>query len=249
MFGIRYIKVPPTTYLIHYRKGQVHREGPGLSFFYFAPASTLVAVPLGSTDAPFVFNEVTADFQAITLQGQLTYRVSDPKRLAQLLNFTIRSGGDYISEDPETFPQRLLHAAQVLTRSAVQRMALREALALNDTVVSEILASLRRSETVAMLGVEVLGLSFLSVRPTPETAKALEAEAREALQRRADEAIYARRNAAVEQERRIKENELNTEIAVEEIFSDGIEEDYVAFNAGAIARIHAADRKARLVMR
>ena len=35
-------------------------------------------------------------------------------------------------------------------------------------------------------------------------------------QRRSDEAIYARRNAAVEQERRIKESELNTEIAVEE---------------------------------
>ena len=47
-------------------------------------------------------------------------------------------------------------------------------------------------------------------------AKALEAEAREALQRRSDEAIYARRNAAVEQERLIKESELNTQIAVEE---------------------------------
>ena len=35
------------------------------------------------------------------------------------------------------------------------------------------------------------------------------------MQRRADEAIYARRNAAVEQERLIKESELNTEIAVE----------------------------------
>lgn len=33
--------------------------------------------------------------------------------------------------------------------------------------------------------------------------------------RRADQAIYDRRNASVEQERRIKENELNTEIAVE----------------------------------
>ena len=31
----------------------------------------------------------------------------------------------------------------------------------------------------------------------------------------ADEAIYSRRNAAVEQERAIKENELKTEIAVE----------------------------------
>ena len=39
--------------------------------------------------------------------------------------------------------------------------------------------------------------------------------ARKLLQR-ADEAIYSRRNTAVELERRIKENELNTEIAVEE---------------------------------
>lgn len=63
---------------------------------------------------------------------------------------------------------------------------------------------------------EILNLSILAVRPTPEMAKALEAEAREALQRHSDEAIYARRNNAVEQERHIKESELNTEIAVEE---------------------------------
>src|SRR5262249_9190979 len=36
------------------------------------------------------------------------------------------------------------------------------------------------------------------------------------LLRKADEAIYARRAAAVEEERKIKENELNTEIALEE---------------------------------
>src|SRR6202040_3204117 len=71
-------------------------------------------------------------------------------------------------------------------------------------------------EGVAQLGVEILNLSLLSIRPTPEMAKALEAGAREALQRKSDEAIYARRNAAVEQERRIKESELNTELAVEE---------------------------------
>ena len=78
------------------------------------------------------------------------------------------------------------------------------------------LASLQNSPAVQMLGVEVLGLSILSIKPTPEMAKALQAEAREELLRQADEAIYARRNAAVEMERTIKENELKTEIAVEE---------------------------------
>ena len=44
----------------------------------------------------------------------------------------------------------------------------------------------------------------------------LEAKVREQFLLEADEAIYTRRNAAVEQERSIKENELNTEIAVEQ---------------------------------
>ena len=68
---------------------------------------------------------------------------------------------------------------------------------------------------LAALGVEVLGFSILAIKPVPETAKALEAEARERLLREADDAIYARRNNAVMQERVIRENELNTEVAVE----------------------------------
>jgi hypothetical protein len=95
-------------------------------------------------------------------------------------------------------------------------MSLHEALAQSETIAVEVLAALRGSETVSMTGVEILALSLLAVRPTPDVAKALEAEAREALLRRSDEAIYARRNAAVEQERMIRENELKTEIAVEE---------------------------------
>src|SRR5205814_7155120 len=74
---------------------------------------------------------------------------------------------------------------------------------------------LTASTEVAALGLEVLGLSLLAIKPTPDTARALEAETREQLLKEADEAIYARRNSAVEQERAIKENELNTEIAVE----------------------------------
>ena len=77
MFGIGFVKVRPTTYLIHYRRGQIVREGAGLSFFYYAPTSTIVSILLASADVPFVFQEATADFQAVTLQGQFTYRVAD----------------------------------------------------------------------------------------------------------------------------------------------------------------------------
>jgi regulator of protease activity HflC (stomatin/prohibitin superfamily) len=211
-----YMKAAPTTYILHYQRGRLRREGPGLTFVYLLPASTIVAVPLASSGVPFVFNEITADFQAVTLQGQLTYRVADPHRLASLLDFSVRPNVSYLSDDPEKVPERLVETLQILAGAAVQRRTLREALVSTDAILREVLGALRAAESVTMLGLEILGLSILSIKPTPEIGRALEAEAREALQRESDEAIYARRNAAVEQERRIKESELNTEIAVQE---------------------------------
>jgi len=213
---IGFVKVPPTTYVLQFKHGRVKRQGAGLSFLYYAPTSTIVAVPMASADVPFVFQEATADFQTVTIQGQLTYRVADPTRLASLLDYSIDQRGAYYSEDPRKLPERLIHTLQSLTRAIMQRLALKDALVSSDAIVAEALAQLRESEAVSTLGVEILSLSILGIQPTPETGRALEAEAREELQRRADEAIYARRNSAVEQERLIKESELNTEIAVEE---------------------------------
>ena len=216
MIGIKFIKVQPTTYLLQYRGGKIVREGLGLSFFYYGPTTSLVAVPVASTDTPFIFQETTADFQAVTIQGQVTYRISEPKRLAALLNYTLEKDGDtYVSEDPEKLPERVIHVINVIARAELQKLPLREAIRASDTLVQAVKARLVAAEEITSLGLEVLGLSILAIKPTPETARALEAETREQLFREADEAVYARRNSAVEQERAIKENELNTEIAVE----------------------------------
>src|SRR6266404_4077907 len=216
MFGIKFIKVQPTTYLLQYRGGKVVREGLGLSFFYYAPTTSLVAVPVGSADVPFIFQETTADFQTVTIQGQVTYRVGDPKRLAALLNYTLAPNGQtYASEDPEKLPERVIHVINVLARAELQKLPLREAIRASDELVTAVKERLVGAEEITALGLELLGLSILAIKPTPETARALEAETREKLFRDADEAVYARRNSAVEQERAIKENELNTEIAVE----------------------------------
>lgn len=216
MLGIRYLKAPPTSYILHFVGGQVQREGAGLSFFYWAPSAVIVSVPVGSVDVPFVFNEVTADFQDATIQGELTYRITDPRRVAALLDYSLDVRGNYRSDDPTKLSDRLLHSAQILARSFTQRHALKDLLVSSDALVTEVLAGLKTSQSAALLGVEVLSLSILSIKATPEMSKALQAGAREQLLRQADEAIYARRNSAVELERTIKENELNTEIAVEQ---------------------------------
>jgi len=217
MLGLRFIKVQPTTYLMQFRGGRIVREGVGLAFFYYAPTTSLVSVPIASTDAPFIFEEVTADFQTVTIQGQVTYRVSDPKKLAALMNFTLNAHGqNYGSDEPQKLPQRVINVVNVLARAELQTLPLRQAVRSSDTLVQAVRKKLADSTDIVQLGLEILGLSILAIKPTPETARALEAETREQLLKEADEAIYARRNSAVEQERGIKENELNTEIAVEQ---------------------------------
>lgn len=216
MLGVKYIKVQPTTYLYQYKKGAAVREGAGMSFFYYAPTAVLSCIPLSSVDTPFIFTEITSDFQEVTIQGQVTYRIVDPEKISKLLNFTIDPiTQEHVSDDPNTLSDRVINLIHAITRQIVQKMKLIEALRSSDALLEEMNQGLGKAREVDNLGLEILGLSILAVRPNPETGRALEAEARERMLKEADEAIYARRNASVEQERSIRENELNTEIAVE----------------------------------
>lgn len=215
MFGIKYRKANPTDYVIHFAQGKPAHEGAGLSFFYFSPAASIVSVPLASMNVPFVFNEPTADFQTLTVQGQLTYRISEPKRAAAMLDLTVDAKGRYLTDQYQKLPERMIYALQTLVRGEIQGLPLRDALVHGDALAARVFDRLKATGEVVQLGVEILNLAVLSLKPTPEMAKALEAEAREALNRNADEAVYTRRNAAIEQERRIKENELQTELLVQ----------------------------------
>jgi SPFH domain / Band 7 family len=217
MFGFRFIKAQPTTYLMKFRAGAVTQQGAGLSTLYYAPVTSLVAVPIGSRDAGFIFQQIARDFQSLTIQGHITYRISEPQKAASMLNFTLKADGKtYESDDPEKLPQRILGTVEVLAQQAVKELTLKEALRASDRIADIIATGLRSRADIASLGLEVLGVSIRGIKPTPDTAKALEAEAREAILRSADEAIFARRNFAVEQERAIRESELDTEIAVEQ---------------------------------
>jgi regulator of protease activity HflC (stomatin/prohibitin superfamily) len=212
---VSYYKANPTDYILYFSGGKLVREGAGLSFFYFGPTSSIVSVPLASVNIPFAFNEPTADFQMLTVQGQMTYRITDPKKAAAMLDFTVDSRGHYVTDQYQKLPDRLVYGLQTLVRAEIQGLPLRQALVHGDALTDRVLGQLKASPEVTQIGVEILNLAVLSLRPTPEMAKALEAEAREALNRNADEAVYTRRNAAIEQERRLKENELQTELLVQ----------------------------------
>ena len=217
VFTVGYFKGQPTEYVLKYSGGTVSAEGPGLAFFYLKYKTQVVAVPTSSSDANFVFNETTNNFQAVTIQGQFTYRITDPKKVSGLLNFGIDPvRRTYLSNDPDKLVQRISNVIQIETRTEIQQRTLEETLKDAQGIAARVLQRLRQAPLLADLGVELLSVYFLSTRPTPEVAQALEAEYRETLLRKADEATSARRAAAVDDERKIKEKELATEQALEE---------------------------------
>ncbi|MDP1698753.1 MAG: SPFH domain-containing protein [Xanthomonadaceae bacterium] len=216
MLGLRYVKSSPSHYLLQYRNGQIVREGSGLAFFYFAPRSTLVSVPLTAVDVPFMFEEITRDFQSVTLQGQVSYRIAEPKTLAQQLDFTMQANGNYASEDPQRLPVRVLNAVKAQFRALLQELDLREVLQGTERLAKTARNGLASAPSLLALGIEIGDLGLLAVKPNPETARALEAPMREQILKQADDATYTRRNAAIEQEQLIKESELRSELVVEQ---------------------------------
>jgi SPFH domain / Band 7 family len=215
MFGIGYFKAQPTEFVQKVAGGQVKREGQALSFYYLKRRTSVVVVPVSSADAAFVFNEQTGNYQAVTIQGQLTYRIIEPRRTVEMLNYVIDPQTRmHVSQDPERLKQRIIVTVQMETRRQVEGRPLEGVLGNAASISAEVHEEVRSRDLLAPLGVELLSLNFTSVSPNPEVGKALEAEYRESLLRRADEAIYARRAAAVEEEGKIKSNELEGEISL-----------------------------------
>src|SRR5574337_38931 len=127
-----------------------------------------------------------------------------------------RDGQSYVSEDPTRLGDRVAMQVEVIVQQAVQRLELKQALRASAQIARKAQAELAAQPEIEALGLEILGASIMAVKPTPDIARALEAEARESNLKAADDAIYLRRMSAVEHERAIRQNELDTDVAVEQ---------------------------------
>lgn len=216
MFGFQFIKSQPTTHLMQFRGGKLMRQGAGLSFFYYAPITSLVAVPIASRDAGFMLELVTSDFQGVTVQGEVSYRVGDPSRIYKMMDFSLSPDGvSYASEDPDRLQGRVVMQVRAIVQQVIQALPLRNALQATAEIARTAQQQLGNQAEIQALGLEILGVSVVAIKPTTDIARALEAEAREANLKAADDAISQRRMAGVQNERAIRQNELDTEIAVE----------------------------------
>lgn len=212
-----YIRFLPSEYVLRYKRGRLYREGAGLSFFCAERNTAVCSIPVSNIDSDFIFSEMTRDFQTVTVQGQLTFRIVDYKAAAAAVDFTVNVKTKKYNDTPiDKLSKRMINLSEVVVKDKLAGLDMKQALQSSSQLAEAVFGELSGSSEPGVLGVEVIGFSVLKISANAETTKALESTAREEILRKADDALYERRNASIEQERRVKENELNTDISVEE---------------------------------
>ncbi|MFI0982115.1 SPFH domain-containing protein [Streptomyces sp. NPDC021093] len=213
-FGRHHLRSAPTAHVRHHKRGRLVHDGPGLSFWFRSLTAALSEVPISDRELAMAFHARTADFQDVTLQATVTYRISDPAVAAARLDFSV---------DPDTGAWRgapLEQLATLLTETAQQhaldtlaRIPLSEALVDGVSAVRERIAGgLAAEPRLPATGIEVVAVRVVAIRPEADVERALRTPAREQIQQEADRATYQRRAVAVERERAIAENELASRI-------------------------------------
>jgi regulator of protease activity HflC (stomatin/prohibitin superfamily) len=211
---VRHLRGTPTGWVQHLRRGRAAHAGTGLSFWFMPLSAVLSEVPVDDRQVPLVFHGRTSDFQDVVVQGSVTYRVHDPALAASRFDFSISSvSGKWRSTPLESLTAMLTEAAQEQALALIASLTLAEALTNGRVAVAERVAGgLAGDPRLTETGLRVVDVHVAAIRPEPEVERALQTPTREAVQQEADRATFERRAVAVERERAIGENELQTQI-------------------------------------
>lgn len=214
---VRHLRAEPTSHVLHFNRGALAHEGAGLALWFRPLHAGIAEVPVDDRELPFLFHARSADFQQLTVQGAIQFRVADPQRLARRVDFSVDlATGRWTRAPLEQVGGLLTQLAQQFVIDELAKLDVRTIL--TDGVApirARITAGLTGEPALTELGIEVVAVRVAAVAPTADVEKALQQPTREAIQQRADQATYERRAQAVESERAIAENELanRTELA------------------------------------
>lgn len=211
---LSHLRADPNQHILHYRGGQLVEAGIGLAYFFNPLAAAIAQIPAEDVAATFVLQERTADLQTVNIQITILYRCVDPKKLATRINFTVAlTTGLWLEQPLERLTAFWKQKAQGPTRGYLIGAQLPEAITRGAIEIADkIAATFAQDAEIGAMGLACVNVQIDQVSPSAELEKALQTPTREAIQQKADEATFQRRALAVEKERAIKENELQTEL-------------------------------------
>ena len=201
-------------YIRHTHKGRKAHEGVGGAFWFRPRACALSEVPLDDREQALLFHARTADFQDVTVQATLSYRITDPGLTATRIDFAINpQTGVWNGAPLEALGGMLTELAQQPAVECLSSMTMREALAHGlGPVRGVVTEALEHDPRLAERGLAVSDVRIVAIRTDPKLERAMQTQTREQVQQEADRATFERRAIAVERERAIAENELQSQI-------------------------------------
>ena len=210
-----------SNHVIRYRNGKIRQSGRGLVFWFRPEAASIAELPMDDREMSLFVKGRSQDFQAVAIQGTLSWHVVDPELLAARVDFSLGLlTGGYKSEPIQRIETRL---AGLVNQAALQYLAqapVRELLdAGPEPLRNQLEAVLAADPALGEIGIGVTAIRLTNLAPSSELERALQTPTFEALQQKADQATFERRALAVEKERAIAENELanKTELARREM--------------------------------
>ncbi|MBX7197483.1 MAG: band 7 protein [Sandaracinaceae bacterium] len=211
---VRHLRADSSSHVLVYKNGTLVRSGRGLSLWFFPLSTSLAEVPTDDREVALSAFVRSSDFQDLSVQGTLTYRVIDASRLAERVDFSIDTRrGAHLRQPLDKLALQLGQLAQQEVAVWASGIPLRDALRQGPAEVRARIAKRLESESVLEpMGLAIASVHVASVMPSNDLERALEAPMRERIQQEADEAAFARRALAVEKERAIAENELQNRI-------------------------------------
>lgn len=235
---IRHLRADASSYVLHYKGERLARSGRGIAFWFMPLSSSVAELPADDREVSFLVHGRSLDYQDVTVQGVVTYRVTDPRVLAARVDFTIDlATGAYKKQPLEKIALVMSQLAHEHAWGLVATTEVHGILAEGHSRIREaVSAALIDDEGLREMGVEIVSVRISSVKPTAELERALEAPQRERIQQAADEAAFARRALAVEKERAIQENALVNQIELART------EERLIAQRGANARKEATEK-------
>ncbi len=211
---LRHLQSTPTSHVRRLKNGEVANEGAGTAFWFRPLGSTVSELPIDELERSVLFRSRTSDFQEVSVQATITYRIVEPKLAASRLDFSIDTDQGHWNATPlEQLGGILTEMAQQHAVGVLAEMTLAEVMATGIPRLRETVSDgLTSDPWLNDAGVGVVSVRVIAVRPEADIEKALQNPIREHLQQEADRATFARRALAVQQERAISENELENRI-------------------------------------
>ncbi len=252
-FGVKHIRSEASFHVVHYSAGARVRSGRGLSFGGLHLSASVAEVPVDDQELSLLVQSGSADFQAVSAQLSVTWRVLDPDRLADRVDFSIHlSAGAWLRQPLDKISGMLGQIVQQVATDYIVRTRLAELLERGvEALTDRVREAFGAASGLVELGLTVVNVAVPAIRPSPDVEKALQTPAREAIQQEADKATFERRALAVDRERAISENELNNRIALahkEErlIEQQGANERRKVTEAAEASRIRASSDAERM---